>query len=143
MRPTYEPDVETFRQKVRSFLTANLSKDWRGIGHLAADETHDWVMQWRATLHREGYLAPGWPSEYGGGGMSALEQVIVAEEFARAGVPTGGPNDGFGITMLGNTLLRWGTEEQKKYYLPRILSNEDIWCQGYSEPNAGSDLPRR
>jgi alkylation response protein AidB-like acyl-CoA dehydrogenase len=72
--------------------------------------------------------------------MSALEQVIVAEEFAKAGVPTGGPNDGFGITMLGNTLLRWGTEEQKKYYLPRILSNEDIWCQGYSEPNAGSDL---
>jgi hypothetical protein len=136
----YEPEVEEFRRKVRSFLSNNLPADWRGIGHLAADETHEWVMGWRATLHREGYLAPGWPAEYGGGGMSALEQVIVAEEFAHAGVPTGGPNDGFGITMLGNTLLQWGTEEQKKYYLPRILANDDIWCQGYSEPNAGSDL---
>jgi len=66
--------------------------------------------------------------------------VILAEEFARAGVPTGGPNDVFGIQMLGNTLLIMGTEEQKKYYLPRILSGEDTWCQGYSEPNAGSDL---
>ncbi len=91
-------------------------------------------------LHEGGYLAPGWPAEYGGGGLSALEQVIVAEEFARAGVPTGGPNDVFGIQMLGNTLLQWGTEEQKAHYLPRILSNADIWCQGYSEPNAGSDL---
>jgi alkylation response protein AidB-like acyl-CoA dehydrogenase len=64
----------------------------------------------------------------------------LAEEYARAGVPGGGPNDVFGIQMLGNTLLRWGTEEQKKHYLPRILSGDDVWCQGYSEPNAGSDL---
>jgi alkylation response protein AidB-like acyl-CoA dehydrogenase len=83
---------------------------------------------------------PGWPVTYGGAGLSALEQVIVAEEFARAGVPTGGPNDVFGIQMLGNTLLQWGTEVQKRRYLPRILSGEDVWCQGYSEPNAGSDL---
>ena len=66
--------------------------------------------------------------------------MIIAEEFARAGVPTGGPNDVFGIQMLGNTLLQWGTEEQKRHYLPRILSGADRWCQGYSEPNAGSDL---
>jgi alkylation response protein AidB-like acyl-CoA dehydrogenase len=66
--------------------------------------------------------------------------VILAEEFAKAGAPMGGPNDVFGIQMLGNTILRWGTEEQKKHYLPRILSGEDVWCQGYSEPNAGSDL---
>ncbi len=66
--------------------------------------------------------------------------MILAEEFTKAGVPTGGPNDVFGIQMLGNTLLQWGTEEQKKRYLPRILSGEDTWCQGYSEPNAGSDL---
>jgi EAL domain-containing protein (putative c-di-GMP-specific phosphodiesterase class I) len=70
----------------------------------------------------------------------ALEQVIMSEEFAKAGVPTGGPNDVFGIQMLGNTLLQWGTEEQKLRYLPRILSGDDVWCQGYSEPNAGSDL---
>jgi alkylation response protein AidB-like acyl-CoA dehydrogenase len=72
--------------------------------------------------------------------LSALEQVIVAEEFERAGVPTGGPNDVFSIQMLGNTLLLFGTEEQKKHFLPRIISGEDTWCQGYSEPNAGSDL---
>jgi alkylation response protein AidB-like acyl-CoA dehydrogenase len=67
-------------------------------------------------------------------------QVILAEEFTRAGVPTGGPNDAFGIQMLGNTLLQCGSEQQKAYYLPRILSGADTWCQGYSEPNAGSDL---
>jgi len=65
---------------------------------------------------------------------------VLAEEFARAGVPTGGPNDGFGIGMLGNTMLKWGTEEQKRHFLPRVLSGEDRWCQGYSEPAAGSDL---
>ena len=69
--------------------------------------------EWRATLFAAGYLAPGWPTEYGGAGLSALEQVIIAEEFAKAGVPTGGPNDVFGIQMLGNTLLKWGTDEQK------------------------------
>ncbi len=140
MRPTYDSEVDVFRSQVQSFLAKNLPADWQGIGVLPAVEAHAWVMEWRKILHRERYLAPGWPAEYGGGGMSALEQVILAEEFAKAGVPTGGPNDGFGITMLGNTLLTWGTEEQKKYYLPRILSNEDVWCQGYSEPNAGSDL---
>ena len=140
MRPTYAPEVDDYRRRVKAFLAANLPADWRGIAHLAPDEAHQWVMNWRSILHRERYLAPGWPAEYGGGGLSALEQVILAEEFAIAGVPTGGPNDGFGITMLGNTLLQWGTEEQKRYYLPRILANDDIWCQGYSEPNAGSDL---
>ena len=69
-----------------------------------------------------------------------LESVVLAEEFARAGVPTGGPNDGFGIGMLGNTMLKWGTEEQKRHYLPKVLSGEHLWCQGYSEPAAGSDL---
>lgn len=140
MRPTYDQSVDEFRDGVRSFLERNLPSDWQGVAHLPPEETHEWIMSWRTTLHEAGYLAPGWPREYGGGGMSALEQVVLAEEFARAGVPTGGPNDGFGITMLGNTLLRWGTEEQKKYHLPRILANDDIWCQGYSEPNAGSDL---
>jgi alkylation response protein AidB-like acyl-CoA dehydrogenase len=140
VNPTYTEEAEAFRRQVRAFLARALPKDFPGIGRLAADEVRTWVMDWRKVLHTERFLAPGWPAEYGGGGLSALEQVILAEEFAKAGVPTGGPNDGFGITMLGNTLLRWGTEEQKKYYLPRILANDDIWCQGYSEPNAGSDL---
>ncbi len=140
MRPTYTDEAEAYRDKVQAFLAEKLPTDWRGIGRLEGQQLTDFVTEWRVTLFEGGYLAPGWPVEYGGGGLSQLEQVIVGEEFARAGVPTGGPNDTFGIQMLGNTLLQWGTDEQKAYYLPRILSGADTWCQGYSEPNAGSDL---
>lgn len=140
MEPFYSTEAEAYRDKVQAFLAEKLPADWEGMGRLEGDELNDFVAQWRQTLHQAGYLAPGWPEEYGGAGLSALEQVIIAEEFARAGVPTGAMNDVFGIQMLGNTLLFWGTDEQKAYYLPRILSGEDIWCQGYSETEAGSDL---
>ncbi len=140
MHPKYTAEAEAYREKVQAFLAEKLPKDWGGTGQLDGQELTDFVTEWRATLYSSGYLAPGWPVEYGGGGLSALEQVIIAEEFAKAGVPTGGPNDVFGIQMLGNTLLNWGSDEQKAHSLPRILSGEDTWCQGYSEPNAGSDL---
>jgi alkylation response protein AidB-like acyl-CoA dehydrogenase len=140
MDPSYSPEAEAYREKVQAFLAEKLPADWQGIGHLNGDEITRFVTDWRAVLAEGRYLATGWPAEYGGGGLSALEQVIVAEEFAKASVPTGGNNDTFGIQMLGNTLLQWGTDAQKEYYLPRILANDDIWCQGYSEPNAGSDL---
>lgn len=140
MRPQYDIDAEAYREKARAFLGEKLPAGFTGIGSLEGDALVEFTTEWRTTLYEAGFLAPGWPEEYGGAGLSALEQVILAEEFARAGVPTGGPNDTFGIQMLGNTLLLMGTEEQKKYYLPRILSGEDTWCQGYSEPNAGSDL---
>jgi alkylation response protein AidB-like acyl-CoA dehydrogenase len=140
MRPTYSPEAEAFREKVQGFLAEHLPSNWAGAGGLDHDALARFTKEWRATLHEHRYLALGWPAEYGGGGLSELEQVVVAEEFAKAGVPSGGPNDGFGITMLGNTLLQWGTDEQKQHYLPRILSGEDKWCQGYSEPNSGSDL---
>src|SRR4051794_33179154 len=140
MNPQYSAEAEAYRQKVHAFLAEKLPGDWGGLGTLEGEPLSRFVREWRHTLYEAGYLAPGWPVQYGGAGLSALEQVILAEEFAKAGVPTGGSNDGFGITMLGNTLLVWGTEEQKQHYLPRILSGEDVWCQGYSEPNAGSDL---
>ncbi len=140
MHPKYTAEAEAYREKVQAFLAEKLPTNWGGIGQLDGQELVDFVTEWRVTLYNAGYLAPGWPTQYGGGGLSALEQVIIAEEFAKAGVPTGGPNDVFGIQMLGNTLLNWGTDEQKAHYLPRILSGEDTWCQGYSEPNAGSDL---
>ncbi|MEK9938628.1 MAG: acyl-CoA dehydrogenase family protein [Ilumatobacter sp.] len=140
MRPTYEPSAEAYREKVQAFLAEKLPSNWSGIGSLEGSAIEEFVAEWRQTLFEAGYLAPGWPVEFGGAGLSALEQVILAEEFARAGVPTGGPNDVFGIQMLGNTLLLMGSDEQKERYLPRILSGEDTWCQGYSEPNAGSDL---
>jgi alkylation response protein AidB-like acyl-CoA dehydrogenase len=136
----YDDVADAYRAQVRAFLAERLPSGFGGIGTLEGDAITEFVTSWRATLYEAGYLAPGWPKQYGGGGLSALEQVILAEEFARAGVPTGGPNDTFGIQMLGNTLLLMGSEEQKAHYLPRILSGEDTWCQGYSEPNAGSDL---
>jgi alkylation response protein AidB-like acyl-CoA dehydrogenase len=140
MNPTYSAAAEEYREKVQAFLAEKLPPNWKGIGALTGDALEHFVTEWRATLFSSGYLAPGWPVEFGGGGLSELEQVIIAEEFARAGVPTGGHNDVFSIQMLGNTLLMFGTEEQKRHYLPRLLAGEDTWCQGYSEPNAGSDL---
>jgi alkylation response protein AidB-like acyl-CoA dehydrogenase len=140
MRPVYTPEAEAFREKVQAFLAEHLPANWQGIGRLEGDELHRFTIEWRQILHENGMLAAGWPAKYGGGGMSPLEQVVVVEELAKAGVPAGAPNDVFGIQMLGNTLLQWGTEEQRQYYLPRILSRDDVWCQGYSEPNAGSDL---
>jgi alkylation response protein AidB-like acyl-CoA dehydrogenase len=140
MEMAYPAAAEAFRSEVQAFLRANLPEGWGGIGKLAGLELEGFAKQWRKVLFEHGYLAPNWPKAYGGGGLSALEQVILAEEFTRAGVPGGGPNDVFGIQMLGNTILQWGTEEQKQHYLPRILSGDDTWCQGYSEPNAGSDL---
>ena len=140
MRPTYTAEAGAYREKVQAFLAEKLPNNWGGIGQLAGQELTDFVVAWRKVLYSAGYLAPGWPVEFGGSGLSALEQVIIGEEFAKAGVPVGGPNDVFGIQMLGNTLLRWGTDEQKSHHLPRILSGANTWCQGYSEPNAGSDL---
>ncbi|MFM7898042.1 MAG: acyl-CoA dehydrogenase family protein, partial [Actinomycetota bacterium] len=125
MRPTYTAEAEAYREKVQAFLAEKLPANWKGIGALDGKELERFIAEWRVTLAQSGYLAPGWPVEYGGGGLSALEQVIVAEEFLRAGVPTGAMNDVFGIQMLGNTLLLFGSEEQKRHYLPRIISGDD------------------
>jgi hypothetical protein len=140
-----------FRQEVRDFIKKELPAELNrrgtggamfggGSGRFTNPDYWKALGGWLKTLDSRGWVAPAWPKEYGGGGLSPLEQVILAEEFTRAGVPTGGSNDVFGISMLGNTLLLWGSEEQKRHYIPRILSGEDVWCQGYSEPNAGSDL---
>jgi alkylation response protein AidB-like acyl-CoA dehydrogenase len=138
---SHSPEAEAFRLDVRRFLEDRLPGDWEGIGALGEDETREFVSNWRETLRERGFLAPTWPVEYGGAGLTIVEHVVLAEELARAGVPShGGSVDNVGIKMFGNTVLHWGTEEQKRYYLPRVLSGEDRWCQGYSEPGAGSDL---
>ena len=92
---------------------------------------------WYMALARQGWLAPGWPRERGGMGLSAAKQLLMTEEFERHGVAR--TND-HGIVMLGPLLIRYGTEAQQEFFLPKILSGEHVWCQGYSEPNAGSDL---
>ncbi len=140
MDPRYPPEVEDYRDKIRAFLGEHLPAGWKGLVALDHQAVANFTEQWRTTLYENGLLAPSWPQQYGGGGLSPLEMVVVAEEFCRAGVPTGGPHDGFGIKMVGNTLLHWGTDRQKSHFLPRILSGQDRWCQGYSEPGSGSDL---
>jgi alkylation response protein AidB-like acyl-CoA dehydrogenase len=138
--PTYSAEAEAYRAKIKAFLAENLPSDWQGLGALGKDERTQFTESWRKILADHQLLAVAWPAEYGGAGLSAIEQVIINEEFARAGVPQGVSNDGFGIGMVGPTLMVWGSEEQKQHYIPRILSGEDRWCQGYSEPDAGSDL---
>ncbi len=140
MDATYSTTAEEFRAKIQSFLADNLPADWQGVEAMPEAERDPWLEQWRQRLHEHKLLAPDWPAEYGGGGLSAIEHVVLMEEFTRVGAPTGIPTDTLSINMMGPTFLVCGTEEQKQHYLPRILSGEDRWCQGYSEPDAGSDL---
>lgn len=137
---TYPESAEAVRAEVKAWLTDNLPSDWGGLGSLNGDEYAKFLIDWRSKLSAGGWLGLKWPTEYGGRGLTEIEAIAVVEEFAKAGVTSGGANDAFSIGMLGNTILHIGTEEQKQYFLPRILSGEDTWCQGYSEPDAGSDL---
>ncbi len=140
MDPSYTPEAETYRKRVREFLEDNLPESWAGVGALSVDEVTEFQAEWRGVLYENGLLAPEWPKEYGGSGLSSLEKVVLAEEFSAVGAPMSGSNDAFSIQMVGNTIIHMGTEDQKRHFLPRILSGEDVWCQGYSEPDAGSDL---
>ncbi len=125
---------DAFRQSVREFLRANFPEELRDLPkRLHWSEVKDWYM----TLSEHGWLCPGWPREFGGMGLSAAKQLIYTEEFENYGVAR---TPDHGIMLLGPLLIRYGSPEQQQYFLPRILSGEHIWCQGYSEPNAGSDL---
>ncbi len=137
---TYPATAEEFRQRVQSLIAENVPPGFTGTGALERAERDKFARRWRRTLAEHNLLAVSWPAEYGGGGLSPIEQVVLSEELARAGLPHGSESDMFGIQLIGNTLTVWGTEEQKQHFLPRILSGEDVWCQGYSEPEAGSDL---
>jgi len=136
----YTPEAAAFRARIKDFLAEHLPADWSGMGAFTPDERRAFIGEWRRTLAENQLLAVAWPPEYGGAGLSQMERTVLAEEFAEAGVPAGTDNDIFSISMAGNTIIEWGTEEQKRHYLPRIISGEDVWCQGYSEPNSGSDL---
>ena len=138
---SYPAEAESFRTEVRTVLAEELPPGWPGVGAIAGrQDAERFAAQWRQVLYRRGLLGITWPREYGGRGLSRLHQVVLMEELARAGAPFGEHTDLFGIKMLGSTLLRWGTAEQRRRFLPRILSGEDRWCQGFSEPGAGSDL---
>jgi acyl-CoA dehydrogenase len=133
------PDERTFRDEVRSFLDTHLPPDLREAGRRTTSVFTDkkWSIPWQKILHRQGWVAPSWPKEYGGTGWSDMQRYIWSAECARAGAPGLAP---MGLRMVGPCIMRYGTPEQKAHYLPRILSGEDYWCQGYSEPGSGSDL---
>jgi alkylation response protein AidB-like acyl-CoA dehydrogenase len=135
------PALAQFRAQVRDFLRDQLPADWRGLGALGADERAEFLPRWRSALLAAGYLAPTWPVEYGGGGYGLPEQAALQEELVRHGVPVIPlPSDTYALVLIGPTLLHWGTEEQKRHFIPKMLSGEHRWAQGYSEPGAGSDL---
>lgn len=138
----YPADVEDFRSEIRKVLAEELPDDWHGLGAFeTAEQTTAFLYEWRTVLHQRGLLGVAWPVEYGGRGLSKLHQVVLVEDLAKAGLPFGRqPQDSTGLKMLGNTLLRWGTPEQRAEYLPKLMSGEYRYCQGFSEPSAGSDL---
>mgnify|MGYP003351392295 CR=1 FL=1 len=136
---TYPPEVEKFRGEVRAWLEANLPKGWFDEGfEMSPEQRKKFNEEWPSKLFSGGWICATWPKEYGGKGLRTLEGVVLTEEFARARAPMRA--DFFGDTLVGPTLLQWGTEEQKKEFLPQILSGKMRWCQGFSEPNSGSDL---
>lgn len=126
---SYSPEDEAFRRKVRDWFERNRPGQLR---------THEEHRAWHRRLYEAGFIGMGWPKEYGGQAARPMEQAIVGEEMARLNIP-GGVN-GLGIGFIGPTLIAHGTEAQKQRYVPKILTADEIWCQLYSEPNAGSDL---
>ncbi|MBX7110814.1 MAG: acyl-CoA dehydrogenase family protein [Dehalococcoidia bacterium] len=150
------PEQAAFRTEVRQFIAAELpayyrsmekrraaatrpeGNDWMTDLLLGDDEARAAAADWNNALLARGWAQPGWPKEYGGGGLSTMEQFILKQELTRAEAPEVGSTGGGG--QIGPTLLVHGTEEQKRHYLPGTLSGEYLWAQGYSEPGAGSDL---
>ena len=128
-----------FRDEVRAFLAERLTPELREAGRRMTSVFIDreWSIAWQKILHEKGWAAPDWPVEHGGPGWTLTQRYIFAGECAAASAPALAPQ---GLKMVGPVLMRYGTPEQKAHYLPRILSGEDFWCQGFSEPGAGSDL---
>jgi len=133
----YSAQESAFRDEVRAFVRARLPHEIsrKVLEHKRLDR--DDYLRWQKILHAQGWMAPNWPVEHGGAGWNAVQQHIFDEECAEAGAPRIIP---FGVNMVGPVIIAFGNAWQKQHYLPRILSSEDWWCQGYSEPGAGSDL---
>ena len=141
----YSAQEEAFRKEVRDWLDIHVKELpawWRNPDVLGPEvdskEYHEFGLWWHKKLYDAGFVGIAWPKEYGGRGATILEQTVYNEEMAKARVP--GASNGLGIGWAGPTIMGYGTEEQKKRFLPKILSAEEWWCQGFSEPGAGSDL---
>lgn len=137
----YPPEAEAFRAEFRAWLAANLTDEIRGDGELTLDPSPariEVLRAWNRTLAEARYAAIAWPEEFGGRGAGIMEQVVFAEEMHRAGAP--GTLNPLGLANIAPAIIEHGTDEQKTQLLPRMLRGDDIWCQGFSEPDAGSDL---
>jgi acyl-CoA dehydrogenase len=136
---TFSPEDQAFAQEVRAFIAANLPAEIKRAQALTPSVFSDppIVTAWQKAMHAKGWVAPGWPKQYGGTGWTPAQRWIFETECARAGAPQISP---MGVKMVGPVIIGFGTDEQKNYFLPRILSGADTWCQGYSEPGSGSDL---
>ena len=133
------PNEQQFRDEFRAWLAANTPPEWTGDTN--AEDRADYVkylLDWQRKLYEGGWAGISWPQQYGGRGAALMEQAIFQEELARANAPQ--LIGTIGLSLVGPTIIAMGTEEQKERYLAPILSGEEIWCQGFSEPNAGSDL---
>ena len=137
MNLDYTPEEQAFREEVRRFLTEKLPTRLSDKVRTGKRLTKADMEEWHAILNAKGWLAPHWPEEYGGTGWSVMQKFIFETEAAQAHAPRIVP---FGLSMLAPVLIKYGSEEQRRHYLPRILDGTDWWCQGYSEPGAGSDL---
>jgi alkylation response protein AidB-like acyl-CoA dehydrogenase len=136
---SWSPTDIAFRDEVRTFLDAELTPDLRQSGRLMTSvySDHDASLQWQRILHERGWAAPAWPVEHGGCDWSLTQHYVFSRESTLAGAPSLSP---MGIRMVAHAIIKYGTQVQKDYFLPRILTGEVFFCQGYSEPEAGSDL---
>jgi alkylation response protein AidB-like acyl-CoA dehydrogenase len=137
----YPPEAEAFRIEFRAWLDANLTEEVARLNLMdmeAGTESLARLRAWNGRLADAHFAAIAWPAEYGGRGAGIMEQVVFAEEMSRAGAP--GTLNPLGIANIAPAIMQWGTQEQRAGFLPRMLRGDDIWCQGFSEPNAGSDL---
>jgi alkylation response protein AidB-like acyl-CoA dehydrogenase len=137
MELAYTRDEQAFREEVRSFIGANLPADIQDKVLNGKKMEREDFLRWHRALHKKGWVAPNWPVENGGTGWTAVQRHIFDDEAAEAGAP---PVIAFGVTMCGPVLIRFGSDWQKQFFLPKILSGEHVWCQGFSEPGSGSDL---
>src|SRR5690606_34752757 len=133
----FTPEEQAFRKEVREWVAANLPRDIKEKVDRGIELTCDDFSRWMRILSERGWIATNWPKDAGGPGLNIAQKYILEEEIFLGGAPR---TVHFGTRMVGPVLLRYGTEEEKKKYLPKILTSEEIWCQGYSEPGAGSAL---
>ena len=131
------PEHLAFREEVRAFIRTQMPPQLRETAAVDGHFEHHEIMEWHRVLAKKGWAAPHWPVEYGGPGLDVTSRFILSEELELSGAPGLSP---FGLSMVGPLIIQFGTEAQKKRFLPKILAGEEVWCQGYSEPNAGSDL---